>query len=302
MKKEEPIRGQKEFIGLLDFPQTFKEKVHEICKQNNRNETASNIKLNKLEDFLLKLVIPFIRIGHMPRGPYFKVKGDLIMISSDVRDTMNKILPISQDLIPISFKRKLSYKGHYIEEYIDKKKVMLYFEFLKKYNHLYEEVDFDESILNKFESELLQAINATEEEDEDENDSDTEDDDLIQDKFSSASLITDKYKEDSSAHTVANKMADMILKLEVTQNSDDSTNIHEPEDEIYLEDENYNDRTSESEEDCSLDEDEIELEDADLENFMTYKNLKAEVLKLCRLKYSKHCKCTLTKIIASIIR
>ena len=28
---------------------------------------------NKLEDFLLKLVIPFLRIGHCPRGRYLQV-------------------------------------------------------------------------------------------------------------------------------------------------------------------------------------------------------------------------------------
>ena len=50
---------------------------------------------------------------------------------------MDRILPIDQNLIPVSFKRRLAYSGAYIEEYVEKKKILLFFEFLKKNNHLY---------------------------------------------------------------------------------------------------------------------------------------------------------------------
>ena len=45
--------------------------------------------------------------------------------------TMDKILPVQQSLIPVSFKRRLQYKGHYIEEYIDKEKLLAYFNWFK---------------------------------------------------------------------------------------------------------------------------------------------------------------------------
>ena len=77
--------------------------------------------------FLLKLVIPFIQVAHCPRGDYFKVKGDLILISSDISHSLSRVLPISQGLIPVSFKRKLSFSRSYIEEYIEKAKVKLFF-------------------------------------------------------------------------------------------------------------------------------------------------------------------------------
>ena len=83
------------------------------------------LQLNKLEAFLLKLVIPFIRIANCTRGQYFKVKGDLILISADVKESLDKILPLEQSLIPVSFKRKLEYGGYFIEEFIDKEKVRL---------------------------------------------------------------------------------------------------------------------------------------------------------------------------------
>ena len=83
------------------------------------------------------LIFLFYRIAHAPRGPYFKVKGDLILISSDLKHTMDRILPIDQNLIPVSFKRRLAYSGAFLEEYVEKKKILMFFEFLKKNNHLY---------------------------------------------------------------------------------------------------------------------------------------------------------------------
>ena len=78
------------------------------------------LQLNKLESFLLKTVIPFIRIAHCPRGSYFKVLGDLILISANVSESMEKILPLEQSLVPVSFKRKLTYQETFIEEFIEK--------------------------------------------------------------------------------------------------------------------------------------------------------------------------------------
>ena len=88
-------------------------------------------------------MIPFIRIAHCPRGSYFKVLGDLILISADVPSSMEKILPLEQSLVPVSFKRKLEYSGSYIEEYIEKKKVEFYFLWYKRHNHLYKDFKFD---------------------------------------------------------------------------------------------------------------------------------------------------------------
>ena len=113
---KDPIRSQKEFFGLIDFPDNFKKSLEDdVVVENN-----TGIKLNKLEDFLLKLAIPFLRVGHSPRGRYFRVKGSLIMISAELQTTMEKILPCQQNLIPVSFKRKVEYKGYFIEEYVNK--------------------------------------------------------------------------------------------------------------------------------------------------------------------------------------
>ena len=93
-KGQEPIRAQRELFGLLDFPNKFKEKLLDACQPVKNKENF--FELNKVEDFILKLVIPFIRIGHLTRGPYLKVKGSLVMISSDIVQSMNSILPLPQ--------------------------------------------------------------------------------------------------------------------------------------------------------------------------------------------------------------
>ena len=98
-------------------------------------------------------MIPFIRLANCPRGKYFKVKGDLILISSDIEQSLSKILPVQQSLIPVCFKRKLSYTGSYIEEYIEKEKIKLYFSWLKRNNHLFKDVDLDTSLIDNFENE-----------------------------------------------------------------------------------------------------------------------------------------------------
>merc|ERR1712041_16433 len=61
--------------------------------------------LSKLESHLLKLIIPFIRIAHIPGYGQYKVKGPMITVEADVTKTLNeKILPRQQELIPEELK------------------------------------------------------------------------------------------------------------------------------------------------------------------------------------------------------
>ena len=127
-----PQRSNKNRFKFANFPNYLIRKLKKICQVRQKDilSTCSDedsndreaLKLNKLESYLLKLVIPFIRIIHCSRGSYFKVKGDLILISSDLRHSLSKILPVDQSLIPVCFKRKLAYTGSYIEEFIERQK------------------------------------------------------------------------------------------------------------------------------------------------------------------------------------
>ena len=138
---------------ISNLKKTSKTPISSLSKHfKERNDLAERkaVKMNKLESFLLKLVIPFIRLAHCPRGPYLKVKGDLILISADVSHSLSKILPLEQSLIPVAFKRKLAYSGSYIEEIIEKNKVVKYFSWFKKYNHLYKDFDLDPNLIEEF--------------------------------------------------------------------------------------------------------------------------------------------------------
>ena len=147
----EPRRAQKEFLGFLCFPKELKEVLKKQCTPRNEKERddpkQKYLELNRLESYILKPVIPFIRIGHLPRGRYFQVKGELIMISANVIESLKKILPVDQNLVPVAFKKKIEYSGHYLQEYVDKNKVKTYFDWLRKYNHLFESYELDTKLI-----------------------------------------------------------------------------------------------------------------------------------------------------------
>ena len=237
-KKETPQKSEN--LKLFDFPTEFID--HAVKMLGN-----PDVKLNKLEAFLLKLIIPFIRIAHCPRGPYVQVKGSLILISSDIKHSLEKILPMPQQILPVKFKRKLSYDGHYIGEFVDTKKVRLFFEFFKKNNHLYKDVFLQNDIIDEFESELelesdqiLEACSNTNQEEIEEGNSDDPDDledeidllaedthntnggenlsqdgdDVVKINQQNSTLFMNKYEEDTNALTVANRLAKLICHLE----------------------------------------------------------------------------------------
>ena len=303
-KGKEPSRAMYEFLGFLDYPLDFKKLLETKCQD------PSKIELNRLEDFLLKLAIPFIRIAHLPSGSYCQVKGDLIMISSKIETTLKKILPIPQNLLPISFKRKLAYKGHFIEEWVDRLKVLTYYNWFKVNNPLYEDFTFDEEILQSFKDEIVRAncqdqpgeedeepdeeVETDEEneaDEEDEADETVEEDENICDTFS---LILDKYQEDPSLPTVSNVLANMIVKFEDEYQIDEaSVLIAEPEDEFYNEDD-----VEEAEEDLfpipNSDIDTSDFAKEDVEIFEAVQEL------VCELDYEKVikkdvCKCTVSR-------
>ena len=135
------------------------EKRHQFILPDLPDElTTDEMKLNKCEAHLLKLIIPFIRVAHIPRSSEFKVMGPVINVEADVTEIVEKILPIDQDLIPVALKRRPEYKGSYIEEVISKKKLMKYFLYFRTANPLFAEVEFDENTLDQIIEEYMVDI------------------------------------------------------------------------------------------------------------------------------------------------
>jgi hypothetical protein len=67
--------------------------------------------LNLMEQYLLKLTIPFIRVAHVPRTPNLKLVGGSICIQANVSHSIERLQITPENIIPVSFKRKLTYKA-----------------------------------------------------------------------------------------------------------------------------------------------------------------------------------------------
>ena len=248
-----PTRGLKDYYGLYGFPEgeialdddrrgciinclfLFTDFISKLKSRIVPNPYQDEVlkphtTLNRLEHCLLKPVIPFMMIGHCPRGNYLKLKGSVVMISADVTSTLDRILPVKNALIPVSFKRKLEYKGYYSQEYIDRVKVGLYYQFFKTNNHLYENIDLGN--LQEFEEELCSVV------DDNPDASDSSEQETESIPMSQSSLILDKYGESINTKTVANKLGSMIHDYEQYYNIDqeDDELIVDPEDPSFPDD------------------------------------------------------------------
>merc|ERR1712180_547023 len=153
----------------------IKKKKIPPCNEKNKKFMIDNLpeqflteemSLSKLESHLLKLIIPFIRIAHIPGYGQYNVKGPMITVEADVTNTLNeKILPRQQELIPVALKRKLSYKGTVMEEMVSKNKVQAYFDYFKKYNLLFVDESFDMQRIDNW----IEELKSTQEHENDDN-------------------------------------------------------------------------------------------------------------------------------------
>ena len=254
-----PKRCQKEIFGFLNFPDVLKDLLEEICipKSIEAKEDPEKkyLNLNKCEDYLLKLVIPFIRVAHLPRGRYFKVIGDLILISADLMQTMDKILPLQQSLIPVSFKRSLQYKGHYIEEYVDKEKVLAYFNWFKENNHLFKDFTFDTCLVDDFQEKAINKSKHIDEEKDDNSEVPKNESESVPKNHSSH--LRNKYVEDIESETVANNLADLIVHFEKDENP--KTKEFYDEEEIFYSDDEEDELVDEEDEKEMIDENQQEI-------------------------------------------
>ena len=90
------------------------------------------------------------------------MKGTVILISANVDDTMRKLLPVEQNLFPVTLKRKMEYEGHYIQEIVDKQKLKTFHQWYKRNNPHFKEMDLDIGLIDEFFESLRQVADATE--------------------------------------------------------------------------------------------------------------------------------------------
>nr|XP_021331136.1 uncharacterized protein LOC110439434 [Danio rerio] len=108
--------------------------------------------LNSLEQHLIALRIPFIKMLALPKGGQNGVHGPVTCVPANIVQTSN-LLPLSSmegSLLPVKLKRKLTYKGHYKYQFVDTMHIRQALKCLKQINVHYKDVEFNEVWLNEF--------------------------------------------------------------------------------------------------------------------------------------------------------
>lgn len=108
--------------------------------------------LGSLEQHLIALHIPFMKMLPLPKGGQNGVHGPVTCVPANIVQT-NNLLPRSTmegSLLPVKLKRKLTYKGHYEYQYVDTMHIRQALQYLKETNVHYKDVEFNEEWLNKF--------------------------------------------------------------------------------------------------------------------------------------------------------
>ena len=99
--------------------------------------------LNALEQRMISLRVPFMKMIALPCGKQRCIHGPAVNVPSEVDHvcTMLPRLPSECELVPLKLKCKLSYKGHYLYDYVSPEKLTKALKWLKANNPLYADID-----------------------------------------------------------------------------------------------------------------------------------------------------------------
>ena len=106
--------------------------------------------LNNLEQHLVALHIPFMKIVSLPKGGQNAVHGPVVCVPSNMSKASR--LPRGEDtdmILRVKLKRKLCYKGHYEYQFVNTNSVQTALEFLKTNNKWYSSVQIQNDTANK---------------------------------------------------------------------------------------------------------------------------------------------------------
>ena len=108
--------------------------------------------LNNLEQHLIGLHIPFMKLMALPKGAQNGVHGPVVCVPSNTNETVEMLpRPETEDqTIRVKLKRKLSYKSYYKYKYVNKSKVLNALQYLKQNNKWYSDVTIDNNWENSF--------------------------------------------------------------------------------------------------------------------------------------------------------
>ncbi|XP_071963919.1 uncharacterized protein [Antedon mediterranea] len=115
--------------------------------------------LNNLEQHLIGLNIPFMKLMNLPKGGQHGIHGPVVCVPSNTIETV-KILPrpeADDQLISVKLKRKLSYKGYYKYKFVNTSNVIQALEYLQDHNKWYFDVAIDENWHNYLSKENIES-------------------------------------------------------------------------------------------------------------------------------------------------
>ncbi|XP_078336941.1 uncharacterized protein LOC144626544 [Crassostrea virginica] len=114
--------------------------------------------LNTLEQHLIALHIPFMKVMMLPKGGQQNVHGPVVCVPSNLKKTTSLPLNANENLLlRVKLKRRLSYKGYYEYQFVNPNHIKAALNYLKENNKWYENVeinstwekDFDQSEFNQ---------------------------------------------------------------------------------------------------------------------------------------------------------
>ena len=107
--------------------------------------------LNPLELRLISQRVPFMKMVALPSGKQRSIHGPAVNVPSKVDTICNVLprLPSQTELVPLKLKRKLSYRGHYMYDYVTPQKPVIALKFLKANNPLSSHIDINEEWLEQ---------------------------------------------------------------------------------------------------------------------------------------------------------
>ena len=107
--------------------------------------------LNALEQRLISLRVPFMKMVALPSGKQRSIHGPAVNVPLKV-DTICDVLPrlpSQSELVPLKLKRKVAYQGHYMYDFVRPQKVLDALIYLKAKNPLYADIDVNEQWLEE---------------------------------------------------------------------------------------------------------------------------------------------------------
>ena len=162
----------------------FKGKMPPISNQNNLEtfnyKEYPELQLTELETSMIAKNILFMKIFKLPKSRMSAIKDRTVCVPIDDTTIENTMLslprtPNEANLLPVKLKRKKSFKGSHLEEYINVSKIFKTLSTLKKLGHgeyqYYEEKDkseFQSLCLNEDNQVSNELFNDNSDEDEEE--------------------------------------------------------------------------------------------------------------------------------------